>query len=295
MNARPPPPVSPFAALAPAAGAWHSGRMHDRVAAILREAAAEAILPRFRALAAHEVEEKTPGELVTVADREAEAVIARRLAALLPGSSVIGEEAAELRPELLDRVADGAVWLVDPLDGTANFVEGSARFAVMVALLRDGAPVAAWILDPVPDRLAAAEAGAGAFLDGMRLSAPAEPPGADGLRCALMTRFLPPSLRAHVEGRLERLAEALPGYRCAGHEYLAIARGGHHGAFFWRTLPWDHAPGALLLAEAGGRAAHPDGSVYHPGARRPGLLAAQNPEAWDQTRAALLGDGAPLG
>jgi len=270
--------------------------MHDRVAAILREAAAEAILPRFRALAAHEIEEKTPGELVTVADREAEAVIARRLAALLPGSTVVGEEAAELRPELLDRIDDGAVWLVDPLDGTANFVEGSPRFAVMAALLRDGAPVAAWILDPVADRLAAAEAGGGAFLDGAPVRTPALSPGlGGGLRCALMTRFLPPPLRAHVEGRLDRLAEVLPGFRCAGHEYLALAQGAHHGAFFWRTLPWDHAPGALLLAEAGGRAAHPDGGAYRPGARRPGLLAAQNPEAWAQARAALLGADAPLG
>lgn len=261
----------------------------DQVAAILREAAAQAILPRFRALRAGDVEEKTPGELVTIADREAELLIAPRLAALAPGSTVIGEELVASRPDALAGVADGEVWLVDPLDGTANFVEGMPHFAVMVALLRAGEPVAAWILDPIADSLALAEAGAGAYLDGARLRAPAASPGAVGLRGAVLTRFLPPALRAHFERRAPGLAAVLPGMRCAGYEYPALARGRQHFTLFWRTLAWDHAPGVLLLSEAGGRIAHFDGRPYRPADARPGLLAAQNAAVWADARAVLLG------
>ena len=70
----------------------------DKVTRIIAEAAEEAVLPRFRALAAHEIREKEAGDLVTVADVEAEAVLSRRLAEILPGSLVVGEEAAEEDP-----------------------------------------------------------------------------------------------------------------------------------------------------------------------------------------------------
>src|SRR5687768_3745093 len=105
---------------------------------ILQSAADTAILPRFRKLAAGEVVEKAKDEVVTIADREAELLIEPQLSKLLPGSRVVGEEACAAEPHLLERLDDGDVWLVDPLDGTANFVAGRPVFASMVALLRDG-------------------------------------------------------------------------------------------------------------------------------------------------------------
>src|SRR4051794_10278381 len=110
----------------------------ERGGALMAGAAGRAILPRFCALAQHEIEGKSPGELVTVADREAEALLAAGLAPLLPGSRVIGEEACSADPRLIDALGEGIVWLVDPLDGTGNFAAGRPEFAVMVALLRDG-------------------------------------------------------------------------------------------------------------------------------------------------------------
>jgi fructose-1,6-bisphosphatase/inositol monophosphatase family enzyme len=141
----------------------------DEVATVMRQAAAEAILPRYQTLLAGDVEEKTPGEVVTVADREAEQLISPRLAALQPGSRVVGEEAVAANPSLLDGLDDGHVWLVDPLDGTANFVAGSSSFSVMVALLKDGQTIASWLLDPVSGQLSVASRGDGAFIDGMRV------------------------------------------------------------------------------------------------------------------------------
>ncbi len=94
----------------------------DAVGQILREAAATTVVPRFRMLADHEIEEKSPGEVVTIADREAEAMITTRLQAMLPGVPVVGEEAVAADPSLIEAITTGpCVWLVDPLDGTANF------------------------------------------------------------------------------------------------------------------------------------------------------------------------------
>lgn len=133
----------------------------DAVPALLRQAAAEAVLPVFGMREARP-EEKSPGEWVTTADRAAEALLAPQLAALVPGSVVVGEEAASADPAVLDQLLTAAdVWLLDPLDGTANFAAGEAPFAVMAALLRHGDTVASWMLDPLSGRIAAAERGGG--------------------------------------------------------------------------------------------------------------------------------------
>jgi hypothetical protein len=128
----------------------------DAVPQLLREAAGSFVLPVFgRAEAA--AEEKAPGEWVTVADRAAESFLAPRLAALVPGSVVVAEEMAAADPGVLSHLQSAAdAWLLDPLDGTANFAAGTGPFAMMAALLRHGEAVASWILDPQTGRLAQA-------------------------------------------------------------------------------------------------------------------------------------------
>jgi fructose-1,6-bisphosphatase/inositol monophosphatase family enzyme len=179
----------------------------DEVATILRYAAAEAILPRYRKLLAGDVEEKTPGEVVTVADREAEQIISPRLAALLPGSRVVGEEAVATDPSLMNGLDEGCVWLVDPLDGTANFVAGSSAFSVMVALLQDGRTIASWLLDPVSDHLSVASRGDGAFIDGVQVHASMAPLTAQECRGSVLTQFLPEELKEQVKVGSAGLAE----------------------------------------------------------------------------------------
>jgi fructose-1,6-bisphosphatase/inositol monophosphatase family enzyme len=261
---------------------------------LIRAAAATAILPRFRRLAAADVAEKAPDEWVTAADLEAERLLAVGLTALLPGSAVVGEEAVAADPALLGHVGDaGAVWLVDPLDGTRNFAAGRGPFAVMVALLRGGTACAAWLLDPLTGTCATAEAGSGAFLGGVRVRTGTDCPPPAALSGAVFTRFLPPDLRARVEPRTAALGQILPGSGCAGHEYPAVAGGAQHFALFWRTLPWDHAPGVLFAQEAGAVARRLDGSTYVATDGRPGLLLAQNEAVWRQVHAALLTEPPP--
>ena len=259
----------------------------EKVAEILSETAAEVIEPRFRSLAAGEVMEKAPGEVVTVADREAELIIAERLRGVL-AVPVVGEEAVSADPSLVKALCtEPAVWLVDPLDGTGNFVAGKSDYAVMVALVRKGEAVAGWIWQPVPGIAYAAERGSGAWRNGERLRrAPAEG-GPCFWRGAVLSRFMEPETRSIVDRGARVFGRVTRGSRAAGVEYPRIATGDQEFTLFWHTLPWDHAPGSLLVTEAGGAAARLDGEPYRPGRHVDGLLVAADEDCWQQARERL--------
>jgi fructose-1,6-bisphosphatase/inositol monophosphatase family enzyme len=263
--------------------------MIDRVEAVLREVAEEVVLPRFRNLAEGDVHEKSPGDLVTVVDREAETALSARLAELLHGSLVVGEEAVAADHRVLERIGDpGPVWVIDPIDGTGNFAAGREPFALMVALLRGGDPVLGVIYEPVPGTVAAAEAGGGSYVDGERVWLDHGPLPTERLRGALATKYLPEAMRAQLLSRTDRLGEVSFGHHCAGREYPDIVRGKQEFALFWKSLPWDHAPGTLFLREAGGVVRHFDGAEYDPVLPRQGLLACRDAEVFRQVQAALL-------
>ncbi|GGK96213.1 inositol monophosphatase family protein [Mangrovihabitans endophyticus] len=266
--------------------------MVDGVDELIREVAATVVLPRFRRLGDGDVQQKAPGDLVTVADQESERALARGLTALLPGSEVVGEEAVAADPGVLGRVGDtGDVWVVDPVDGTNNFAAGKTPFAIMVALLRGGEPVQAWILDVVGDRMVTAEAGAGAYRDGVRLKTRSDDPGPAELRGVVASKYLPPDMRAVARTNARHLGEVTAGRHCAGYEYPAVATDEQQFCLFWRVLPWDHVPGALIVREAGGTVLHLDGSPYRPVDDDRGLLVAANPEIWRTARDTLFPDG----
>ncbi|UNU43170.1 inositol monophosphatase [Sphingopyxis sp. YF1] len=261
--------------------------LRDRVSMLMRDVAASAVMPRFRQLAPGEIDEKTPGEIVTIADRDAEARLHAGLAALDPGARIVGEEAAGQDPRLLDGIGDGRVWLIDPLDGTANFAEGRAPFGLMVALVEDGEPVAGWMLDPLSGRMCHAERGGGASCDGQPVRARAAlrtPP-----RAALGTHFMTAERRARVEAAAEGALAVQPVPRCAAESYPRLVLGHDDIALFQRILPWDHAAGALFLTEAGGRATHWDGTPWRVGGAGQGMLAAATPDLWRVAAELLLG------
>lgn len=258
-----------------------------QVAAMMEEVAAEIMLPRFRRLAQHEIAEKTPGDFVTIVDKESEARLTEGLAALLPEARVVGEEAAAADPSILDGLHEGVVWVIDPLDGTMNFAEGKHPFAIMVALLADGITQGGWILDPVSGRLCHAGLGSGAFVDGEQVRA--QPTGAPLPIGAIATYFLSPEKRADIEARSANRIELVAIPRCAGEQYPRLVLGQNDLTLFERSWPWDHLPGGLFLEEAGGRIARPDGTPYRVALPGTGLLAAASPALWDKAAGILLG------
>ena len=108
----------------------------------------------------------SPNDLVTDADIASERVLTAALSALLPGSRVVGEEAADADPQTLNWLAGPApVWLVDPVDGTVNFAQGRECFAVVIALCIGGTTIAGWIYDPINALMVRARCGEGAWLE----------------------------------------------------------------------------------------------------------------------------------
>ncbi|MDT9698125.1 inositol monophosphatase family protein [Streptomyces sp. P17] len=219
----------------------------------VRQAAAQEIMPRWRRLAAHEVDQKSgPHDLVTDADRRAEQYLTGALGALLPGSLVVGEEAVDADPATYGAIQGAApVWIVDPVDGTRQFVHGDPGFCTLVALVQNGELLASWTYAPARDQLATAIRGQGAFFEGERLHAGAPDPGRD-LRVATSHPDYTTDEQKHALLGLWTDGVAPRACGSAGLEYLAVARGDLDAVAFSWELAWDHAAGLLLVEEAGG-------------------------------------------
>jgi fructose-1,6-bisphosphatase/inositol monophosphatase family enzyme len=251
----------------------------DAVLRLLQEVADEVITPRFRDLASEEVAEKNPGDLVTVADREAESMITKALSAAYPGALVLGEEAQAADPTVEDRfrAADHA-FTVDPVDGTRNFVHGSPDHAVMVSEIRSGSVVRAWIWQPQHQLAYVAERGAGTWRNGVRLE---RPPVGDRLRGVTSRR----SWVGRALGTLSRLELT---WVCCGVDYPKLLEGAADYALYHKSSPWDHAPGSLLLSEAGCFLGTFAGEAYQPQEPRPaGLVSAADRTTYDLVQGLL--------
>ena len=256
----------------------------DLIPDIIRSVAADKIVPRFRALAEHEISAKTgPTDLVTIADIEAEAELTRILQDLDPAYAVLGEEAVsrgEVSGELFTTHEKG-VWVIDPVDGTNNFAAGSARFGCMLALVKGGEVVAGWIYDIMGERMAIAEKGAGVTLNGADLSfderkAPAAFQEINGF---IGLKFLPKIIRPEIEERLADIA-SYKSYACAAHDYLALLEGEQDFSMYTRIKPWDHLAGSLLVREAGGESLKWDKTPYLAGDEWGGLINTPDKALW---------------
>lgn len=263
------------------------------VVQLVRAVARAEIMPRFRTLAPGDVQAKTgPLDLVTVADEQAELRLATGLARLFPGCVVVGEEAASRDPALLGTIADADLcFVVDPVDGTANFCAGLPLFGTMVAVMCRGAVVGAVIHDPVGDDTASAEAGQGAWLESasgdrtaLHVAAPVPLAAMAG---SLSWKYMPEPPQSLVCRNLPRLGAAWD-YRCAAHQYRMLAAGHCHFSIYHRLMPWDHAAGWLLHREAGGWSARLDGTPYSPMQTTGGLICAPDEASWRALRSALF-------
>jgi fructose-1,6-bisphosphatase/inositol monophosphatase family enzyme len=246
--------------------------------ALLRDVSQRAILPYYQTLAEHEIIAKAADDVVTVADRLAEEMLAEGLEKIVPGLGIVGEEAAHADPSVMGRLS-GSCWIIDPLDGTRNFAAAKPPFGILIALADGGEAHTGWIYDCLSGRFCVAHRGKGAFIDGEKIAATTTgetPPVA-----ALSLIFMDPARREAVKQHVAPHYRMVDVPYCAAEQYPRLVLGVNDVSIFERTLPWDHAAGALFLNEAGGRCMRPDGSAYRVDDGRKGLIGAASPELWE--------------
>jgi fructose-1,6-bisphosphatase/inositol monophosphatase family enzyme len=267
----------------------------ERVARIMREVASQEIMPRWRNLAGGDVVEKSgPSDVVTVADRAAEVELSRRLAELIAGSRVIGEEGVHADPSVMRHFGSGdPVWVIDPIDGTSAFAKGERAFAVMVALVRGEELLAGWILAPASGELHMGERGSGVWRarDGevQRLMRPDIPTVEGALIGLLGRRNMSDARRAAIKSRGDAFG-ALENVSCAGLDYPRLLAGSAHFAIYNKSEPWDHLAGLTLASELGFVYSKHDGSAYRPGDNAGGLVIAPSVHVAADIRRQLLSE-----
>ncbi|MEE4272980.1 MAG: inositol monophosphatase family protein [Thermoanaerobaculales bacterium] len=229
--------------------------MLDQVEAVAR-AGAEALMPYWRALEPHEITEKARNDLVTVADRAAEAAILGEIESRFPDHAVLAEESGWTR-----RAEDRPTWIVDPLDGTTNFVHGIAQFAVSIGVAIGDRIELGVIIDPIKGDVFRAGRGLGVNWNGRPQSVTGRP-SLDG---ALLATGFPFRKNELLDAYLAIFKEVFPrckGIRRPGSAALDLAHtacGIFDGFFEFRLSPWDLAAGTLMVEEAGGIVTDMDG------------------------------------
>jgi myo-inositol-1(or 4)-monophosphatase len=236
-------------------GAEEASALRARLEPSVRRAG-DLLLASFERLEEVDVRHKGAVDLVTRLDLEAQALLVHELESAFPGDQVVAEEAAPAGSSL-----SGRVWLLDPLDGTTNYVHGQPPFAVSVALVSDGRPTAGMVYAPYLREMFWAGAGCGAYLGERRLRV-SRRRELDG---ALLATGFPYDVRTNPHNNLREwahLALRCRGLRRGGAASLDlayVAAGRLDGYWEFRLKPWDLAAGALLVLEAGGCVTGPDG------------------------------------
>lgn len=254
--------------------------------------ARDEVLPRFRALSSDSARAKSaPDDLVTDADIAAERVLGAALARRLPGVVLVGEEAVSADKAVLGHLGGAALAaVIDPVDGTWNFAHGIPVFGMILALVARGRTVAGIIHYPVTGDFIAARPGRGAWhigADGGQTRLQVAPPGpAAALAGFVPLHLLPAPMQARIAPRLPQFRAAIS-WRCSAFEYRLLCSGAMGFGLSAGLMPWDHAAGVLIHAEAGGHAACLDGTPYSPARHEGHLLAAPDRASWDACRQLL--------
>lgn len=213
------------------------------------EKAARSLRRDFNEVEHLQVSRKGPADFVTAADTRAEKIIFEELKYAKPAYSFLMEESGQVKGDDKDHV-----WIIDPLDGTHNFMHGIPHWAISIGLERKGEIIAGIVYDPIKEELFMAEKGLGAFLRNKRLRVS----GRNQMEvCCIAMGYAYPSdeARAQFLKELDAVVKVAPMIRRGGSAALDlcyVAAGRLDGYWERKLKPWDVAAGALIVREAGG-------------------------------------------
>ncbi len=232
----------------------HSALLNVMIAAARKTA--RALKRDFGEVEKLQVSLKGPANFVSSADRRAEETLYAELSKARPGYGFLGEESGSR--EGSDK---SHRWIVDPLDGTTNFLHGIPQFCISIALEREGAVVAGLIYNPATDEMFIAEKGKGAFMNEQRIRVAARRRLADAvIACGLPHLGRPGFALAHQEtGAVQQQVAGLRRFGAAALDLAWVAAGRLDGYWERNIKPWDLAAGLILVREAGGYASDCDG------------------------------------
>ena len=227
--------------------------MLDQIIPLVREAGK--IVLSAHDIASHTHEKTSAADLVTEYDMAVESFLKERLPPLVPGAVFFGEEETENADP-----RRGWAFIVDPIDGTTNFVRGLQQSAVSVALALDGVVEYGVVLDPYKDELFSAKRGGGAFLNGRPIRVSGRPlaEGVFGMGTAIYKReYIGPTMR--VTEQLFRRSCDFRRLGAAALDLCNVACGRLDAFFEYSLCPWDYAAASLIITEAGGVASTLEG------------------------------------
>ena len=225
----------------------HSALLNVMIAAARK--AARALKRDFGELEKLQVSLKGPANFVSAADKRAEETLYAELSKARPGYCFLGEEGG--RREGADK---SHTWIVDPLDGTTNFLHGIPQFAISIALEREGAVVAGLVYNPANEELFLAEKGKGAFLNDQRIRVASRKRLADSVNaCGLPHIGRGDLVLAKKDmGAMQEQVAGLRRFGAAALDLAWVAAGRLDGYWERDLKPWDIAAGLCLIREAGG-------------------------------------------
>lgn len=225
------------------------------------EKAGRAIIRDFGEVEQLQVSRKGPSDFVSMADTKAEKILREELEYARPDFGFILEEGEDVPP----RTSDGESFVIDPIDGTTNFLHGIPHFAISIGVIKEGEVIAGVIFDPIKDEMFWAEKGAGAYVNRKRLRVS----GRKELEDCLLATGIPFNGKGDSERAMKEMATLAPkvaGIRRFGSAALDLAyvAAGRYDAYWeWGLNLWDISAGLLMVSEAGGTVSDINGGTKH--------------------------------
>ena len=232
------------------------------IESILFDLSKKYILPKYKNLKDSEIKRKNYNELFTIVDIIVEEKLNNILSKLIPDSLFIGEEKFSKNKNILNFYKEKKYcWTVDPIDGTANFIRGKKKFAVMIALTFGNTILKSWIYKPLTQETCYAINGEGTFYNNKKIfiNSKIKLNQSSG---SISSKYWENNF-FHKLKEINNKFREVYSYGCIGYEYIDIANDNRNFAILSKLYPWDHLPGILIVREAGGFDSYFDGGIYN--------------------------------